>query len=99
MVAPLGTRPGSEQFSYHTHPDGGCRCWIIRRPVRSNRGPPRFGHVPVDATRRIEILPRLGRHHYGTSRAEYLEQSLNHRLRAPNDPADVCVKFCKSEVG
>ena len=47
MVAPLGTRPGSEQFSYHAHPDGWCRCRIIRRPVRSNRGPPRFGHVPV----------------------------------------------------
>jgi hypothetical protein len=21
MLAPLGTRPGSEQFSYHAHPD------------------------------------------------------------------------------
>jgi hypothetical protein len=50
MVAPLGTRPGSEQFSYYANADGWCRCRIIRRPVRSNRGPPHFGHLPVHAT-------------------------------------------------
>ena len=87
MLAPLGTRPGSEQFSYHAHPDGWCRCRIIRRPVRANHGPLRFGHLPVHTTERIEILPRLGRHHQGTCRAEHLEKILNHCLRASNDPA------------
>ena len=41
MVAPLGTRPGSEQFSYHAHPDGWCRCRIIPRQV-----PRIVGHHP-----------------------------------------------------
>lgn len=82
VVAAERARPRAEHLCHGSHRIGGRDALVIGRPVITNQLPPFLRLLPMDAARRVQVFPRLRRHHDGAGIAHRLEQRLDHRLRA-----------------
>src|SRR5699024_5699 len=88
MGAPARAWPAAEHLRHRAHRVRRRDVGVVGGPVVTYRLPPFPRLLPVDAALRVQVLPRLRRHHNRTLGPNALQKSLNDRLRPAADKAE-----------